>query len=243
MHSENCVVFLLSAWVNKHGRKCSGEELEQLARNIRVGHLTNSYIIKVLPYLDWFTGSKCFEEDFSVALTCVIEALPLISAPAAWRESRRRRTESSTKATLKISLGPITVTKLSEGKEVFSKSVYLNGFFMKLMCASNEEEDNETDEEDEEDEGITIGAGVFTDAARMKKFLPACLPNFAVAADATFVGGVRRKSCEGAFSNNLSDLSTNDIFGLSASTIVAVVAPFLDGNGVVKVSAKVDNLR
>jgi hypothetical protein len=52
VHSENCVVFLLSAWVKSEEHPpCSPQQLEKLAHNVRVQHLTPSYLHCVLPDL------------------------------------------------------------------------------------------------------------------------------------------------------------------------------------------------
>ena len=53
VHSENCVVLLMSAWV-KANPSCGPEVHRQLASRVRVLHLTNNYLLTVLPNLAWF---------------------------------------------------------------------------------------------------------------------------------------------------------------------------------------------
>ncbi len=78
VHSENCVVLLLSAWVKSKSAGpgmgaypgsllsswgslpptlpeiCSPQQLEQLADHVRVARLSPSYLHTVLPNLEWF---------------------------------------------------------------------------------------------------------------------------------------------------------------------------------------------
>lgn len=69
VHSENCVVYLLSAWVeaqrmaanqDEDGRP-SMEELEQLAHQVRLCHLGPAYLHQILPNLDCFTDCSSME--------------------------------------------------------------------------------------------------------------------------------------------------------------------------------------
>ena len=59
VHSENCVVMLLTCWVRRRG-PCSvpAEDLKALGDQVRVARLGEAYRTFVLPSLEWFTGSS-----------------------------------------------------------------------------------------------------------------------------------------------------------------------------------------
>ena len=83
VHSENCVVFLLSVWVAAQRQAAaagksdiapaalepSAEQLEQLAHQVRVFHLGPAYLHSVLPSLDWFKSCKSFQQHYPTLLT------------------------------------------------------------------------------------------------------------------------------------------------------------------------------
>ena len=49
VHSESCIAYLLAAWVKNNEGRVSDDEMTLLAFNIRVKHLSPSYLYCILP--------------------------------------------------------------------------------------------------------------------------------------------------------------------------------------------------
>ena len=103
VHSESCVVLLLSAWVNSAEAhpSCSPQQLEQLAANVRMQHVSSVYLLSVLPDLAWIRDNCGGKIKLLRALQLqrtsqgFADKLRLWSGPAAWISDRRKGTTRS----------------------------------------------------------------------------------------------------------------------------------------------------
>ncbi len=137
VYSENCVVFLLTVWVRSHAA-CTPVQLEQLAHNVRVVNLSLSYIITILPHLEWFRGCSGMEALPSLLLQKVnaMDVLTSWSGPAAWRLRPRSRvlSDGSQPTKLSVTIGCLEVKRLAKGERIYGESVYHDGLYFKCSA-------------------------------------------------------------------------------------------------------------
>jgi hypothetical protein len=136
VHSENCVVLLLSYWVEAQEeaqRPCSPAELEQLAWEVRVGDVGPAYLACLLPHFAVFEGLKQFLPLMTVHQLSKVKA-PLSSLascpPPSWLLPARPRCPDPLSATLSWSLDAAQLEQLYAGQEVRSSPVYCNGYWL-----------------------------------------------------------------------------------------------------------------
>ena len=152
MHSESCVLFLLSAWANTSRERsaCSAQQMEQLVLNVRVRHLSLTYLQCVLPDLKWFKAHCDGMEKF---LRAVIMRRTLPSAshgpsfgnwkgPPAWIANKRLQSQMPTTTTVTLDLEPEKIQRLdasaSAHPAVRSSVAFHNGVvFVLRACKSN----------------------------------------------------------------------------------------------------------
>ena len=152
VHSESCVLLLLSAWVDSmEPPECSPDELTQLAHGIRVECLSATYLHSVLPDLKWFQEG-CSDKLGFLRGMLLQKAIggPHIEweGPAAWIAGKRRGTAMPRSVTLAWDLGPEELgplnTAAAEESGRFSPgSAYLNGVFYKVLVDREEQEESE----------------------------------------------------------------------------------------------------
>jgi hypothetical protein len=139
VHSENCVVLLLSYWVEAQEeaeRPCSPAELEQLAREVRVGDVGPAYLACLLPRLPLLEGVKQSLPALGVYLRSRAKPpstfLSLLSTklPPSWLLPPRSRCPAPLSATFSWSLDAAQLEQLYAGKDVFSPPVYCNGYWL-----------------------------------------------------------------------------------------------------------------
>ena len=116
VHSESCVLLLLSAWVNsKEHPACSTDQLKQLAHSVRVEHLSPTYLHCVLPDLKWFQKSCSGDAKFLRALLVKsghdgAKCSPW-AGPGAWVADKRKGTAMPASADLEWKLGAWDIVK------------------------------------------------------------------------------------------------------------------------------------
>ena len=153
VHSENCVVYLLSAWIDVHSG-LSTLEANELADNIRVLHLSDAYLHTLLPNLDWIkscTGVKTLPALHYIRLgTLSKSSWP---GPKPWVAERRnpirsvffRAAQGSNPGTpfpviLEKTLSPDDIAAMESDKSFkvngSSGSVYVNGFWINIAVMS-----------------------------------------------------------------------------------------------------------
>ena len=155
VHSESCVVMLLTAWVKSELHPvCSQPQLNALARNIRVEHLSPLYLHCVLPELAWFRscsvapdggrGNSVMAAPSALRMLALQHALGGQAAvavswkgPPAWVSGRRSGTSLPTTVQIDWQMGPRDLEALQAarpGREPLRSptSSYLNGVFYTL---------------------------------------------------------------------------------------------------------------
>ena len=137
VHSEDCVVFLLNDWVKANSAATGHDELQQLAKNVRVLRLSPIYRNSVLRSLGWFNNVLSPEDQGSlVTLQCLPRqlangtgSLQPWKGPPAWIASDR--TIISGPLTMTLDMGPDQFQQLDDnppGWHCSSPVVYRNGF-------------------------------------------------------------------------------------------------------------------
>ena len=96
-------MLLLSAWVNRAEAhpSCSPQQLEQLAANVRMQHVSSVYLLSVLPDLPWIRDN-CGGKIKLLRLLqlqrtskCLVNSLTPWTGPPAWTLGQRKRTARS----------------------------------------------------------------------------------------------------------------------------------------------------
>ena len=122
VHSESCVLFLLSAWVNNKERPaCSAQQMEQLVHNVRVEHLSSAYLYFVLPDLEWFSTLSTNQSKYDIVSSLRViqfnrakprsKCIPW-GGPPVWSASKRTRSRLPALATITLELGPTDLQRL-----------------------------------------------------------------------------------------------------------------------------------
>ena len=226
VHSESCVLFLLSAWVQSEEHPaCNPHMLKQLAHSVRVEHLSAMYLHSVLPDLEWFQESCCEEVRF-------LRGMHLRKAtngertdgegPAAWFAPKRKNTSLPASATVGWSLGPEELGQLYTSSTDYTiispSSAYLNGVFYKLRA-----------DRDEGEAGTTFGMYLHVDGNEMEAMLGfwdgddnPCLFKAELWVAGQLVTELN-VACHGV------SFGCSDILERSAATLAEVVAPSLVG--------------
>ena len=146
VHSESCVLLLLSAWVNsKEHPACSPAELKQLAHSVRVAHLSEVYLHCVLPDLKWFMHSCDSNHSRLLRIIQLRKNGPDAAygdwtGPPAWISEKRKGTALPDSTAIIWELDRLSVTGLdaiavdTSRRYLFSPdSAYLNGIFYRVI--------------------------------------------------------------------------------------------------------------
>ncbi len=265
VYSENCVVFLLTLWVRHEessgetedsddatedsetepwiavNQRCTPEQLEELAHNVRVVNLSLSYLATILPDLEWFRGCSGMAAIPTLLLhkASGMKTLSSSPGPAAWRLQPRSGVlpQGSQPTKLSIAIGAEEVKKLAAGKWIHGDAVYRNGFY--FNCFASTKTVGAVPEEKK-----TLGRYVAAGAEEMEQALGIKWTNSQGVAvrcslitqafpqgrglSATLVG---RNGCGHYYLNR------------SCPTIEEVLAPFLANGGVLKLSAEVTDVQ
>ena len=230
VHSENCVVFLLSAWVNsKENSECSTDELRLLAHSMRVTHLSPTYLHSVLPDLKWFRESCSGDAKFLRA--SLVKAghggaacLPG-EGPAAWIADKRKGTAMPASIDLEWKLGAGDILELDGppiNRSVFSPSkAYLNGIFYELQAQKFAKAEGDP-------AAVTLGVYLRVDSGSMRSVLdfwdPVGQPCLFRAE--LWASGRALQQLHHVYTG--SSLGTVNLLGRSGATIAEVVAPSLN---------------
>jgi len=131
VHSENCVVVLLSAWVNANAAdlQLSPERLKELSDSVRVEHCSLSYLAQILPNLPLFKADK---ERINMNLMERVSGKGVLGWGTGNAVKMRRLKEEQGMVCKTLDLSIIR-DKLKEKGHLIYPSFYANGFFFKLF--------------------------------------------------------------------------------------------------------------
>ncbi len=140
VHSENCVVFLLSDWME--GNQVSEDQRKGLASCVRVINLSLSYLTTVVPKLDLFEGCDGMG---SLPHLLLFKAAKLLcnhglDIPANWLSTPRKTVSGSLPLRLSLILGAEEVKNVANGSSIKSALRYCNGFYFFLGVQMQGEE-------------------------------------------------------------------------------------------------------
>jgi hypothetical protein len=143
VHSENCMVLLLSYWVEaqeRDGQPCSYDEAQQLARAVRVGDVGPAYLAFLLPRLPLFEGLDERQPLMLMHRLSRVKPPPSLlasSPPPFWLAGPhatlfdpRFRCPAPHSALVSWSLDAEELEQLYAGQDVCSHPVYCNGFWL-----------------------------------------------------------------------------------------------------------------
>ena len=232
VHSESCVLLLLTAWVNSEEHPaCNIHQLKQLAHSVRVEHLSAMYLHGVLPDLEWFREgcSESFRYLRGMHLQKAVDGDHTgWEEPAAWIAPKRSKMSMPASATINWSLGPeelgqlntsTTCLRIHSPGSAHLGSAYLHGIFFKLGA------------DREEVEGvITLGMFLAVHSRVMETMLGfwdslenPCLFNAEMWVAGQLEGEIINVACHGL------SFGFPDVLGRSAATFSELVAPLLVG--------------
>ena len=143
VHSENCVVYLLMAWVNENKSMCK-EQLKELVDNVRAVNLSTSYLVGTLPTLEFFGDCKGMRYithllHFKAGTEIDMAMSWPRDGPTAWiKGSRTLSPEAEDGVAVELSLTPAEITSsipehLIDNQEWLIKSsppLYFNGYWI-----------------------------------------------------------------------------------------------------------------
>ena len=175
VHSESCVLLLLTAWVNsKEHPACSPGQLQRLAHNVRVKHLSATYLHGVLPELEWFQYSCSEDIKLLRALHVQQDIVGSLcrnwEGPASWIADQRKGTAMPESAVITWDLGPHELGELgvADADKLYSPtSAYLNGVFFRVLAVGKEE----AAAEGVEAEHVTLGMYLAVNDVKMIEIL------------------------------------------------------------------------
>ena len=228
VHSESCVLFLLTAWVNsKEHPACRAHEKKQLAHGVRVKHLSPTYLHSVLPDLKWFQDT-CSPKEVGLLRALLVQSghagsSCLWSGPKTWSADERTGTAAMPAPTdIEWSLGAAEHVALDGGQlngNIFSPDkAYLNGVFYKLCAKKYAEAKGDI---------VSLGVFLHVDSGEMRSVLnfwdperQPCLFEAELWAGGSVRHWIRHVSTS-------SGIGFPDLLGRSGATIAEVVAPSL----------------
>ena len=239
VHSENCVVFMLSAWAKSDAHPaCSPQRMKELACGVRVQHLSPLYLLCVLPDLIWFKDAGVVMALRSLALKSALgtipglQFLPCSSFPAAWKAAKRINISLPESAVLTWDLGPQELGDLeaaaprTQGQQpdlltrmLSPGSVYLDGIAYQLSVGKYTDPQNAAK--------VTFGMVLAVDYVVMKTVTGSLSPDqqqLPLRYLAELSAGSNRHTLN---TISLSPVGLCDYLGQSGSTLAEVVAPHL----------------
>ncbi len=272
------MVFLLSTWVRyvessgetedsdgseneyssavEANQRCTPEQLEELAHNVRVVQLSPSYLNAILPHLEWFRGCSGMG-DLPVLLQSRLCTLPIDhrdfwSGPPSWYMTLRSGGPSSIVPPnrLNLSIGMEDINVLASGLDIQSESgsFYCNGLYLRLVAKTSKDESEEQQEEDNSlvNDKNTLGVYLFPDWRAMK---PA-FGHIWFDTRRKIIVCFKFETSDEELNQNVSEwssvlididgLGNSDFLNRSSSTIEDVITPFLhDAGGPLSVSATI----
>ena len=232
VHSESCVLFLLSAWVHsKEHPACSPDQLKQLAHSVRVEHLSDVYWQSVVPDLTWFMESDGCGSRGTVGLLRIMQLRKSRpdaghadwTGPPAWSSGKRKGTAVPESVALIQELDSQDILKLdaTANQTLYSSNnTYLNGVFYKLGHEKRKVANSS-------EAAVTFGMFLCPDVKAMQAALGfwdctrhPCLFSAELSAS------TKMKRLQPVISSS-SAWGFPDILGKSAATVAELFAPFL----------------
>ena len=127
VHSENCVVFLVTAWMNAHP-ECSAAEQAELARDLRMQGVSPMYKVCILPKLAWFGHCLPMFERLNVCSLGYVEPSEQPELPPAWWAPERTNSGIPTSLPIELEVGREQICSF----ELYADGPlkYVNGAFM-----------------------------------------------------------------------------------------------------------------
>jgi hypothetical protein len=227
VHSENDVVYLLSAWVAAQktaGCPCSAAQMVQLVHSVRLADCGRTYLQMVVPSLDWFKSGLKALDKFVMSLELDKAGMQHTrppSVPDAWWAAEPREL-ATCEAVREFQVKPEKLEVLDAGDAGCRRlgSVFVNGFWMKafLECRASETVPE-----------VTLGCYTLVDAAKMSKIVP--WPEHAAVAFSCSmqVGEAAMKDTGNYVVTGLDSWGYPDTLDASAASVTALVAPHLEG--------------
>ena len=148
VHSENCIVLLLSAWTKANDRYCSilrlanKERLKELVLSIRVQHCSHSYIQTVLPHLPWFVDNCDRQKLIRLQLAKSTGMLASCRGlPEPWMAKPRVPVDFlNVRHQWNVRHCDMDASKAKE--EIYSNPIYVNGVYLRMKLSLNRTEMN-----------------------------------------------------------------------------------------------------
>ena len=242
VHSESCVVFLLSAWLNNKGPTCSPDQQKEFAHNVRVAHLSDMYLHCVLPDSEWFM-KHCDSGAIGVLRALQLrkcrpdaDCRTTRMGPPSWNSGKRKGTAIPESTDIVWKLEPKDIMELDASDSpsvVFNSpnSTYLNGVFYRLRAQKVEAANNEA--------AVTLGLYLCLDAKAMEATFGIwdCNRHPCLYGGELSVSTAMKRMGPVVTSN--PDWGFKDILGRSAATIAELVSQLLvDGRLSLKAAIK-----
>ena len=228
VHSESCVLFLLTAWVNsKEHPACNPYQLKQLAHSVRVGRLSPTYLHCILPDLKWFQKSCSGDARFLRASFVKAghdgASSPPDEGPAAWVADKRKGTAMPASVDLEWIFGAGDIEALDGGSRLHSTDspdkAYLNGVIYKLSAQKYAKVEGDP---------VTLGLYLEVDSGSMRSMLDFWDEEMQPChyRHELWAAGSRRIRTHLVTAS--SGWGLNNLLGRSSATIAEVVAPSLN---------------
>jgi hypothetical protein len=223
VRSENEVVYLLSAWVQAQeaaGCPCSDEQLTQLVHLVRLADCGPSYLLMIVPALDWFESGRKALGKFAMAQTCknagVGDLMPS-DVPEAWTAKPRERL-ATCEAVIEFQVDAEELEELKPFDDIYFDSIFVNGFWMAAYLQCSESDKTPGD--------LALGCFSAVDIDETTEVVP--WPEHAAVAFFCSVRVGKAAKRGGNFITG-SDGRGFAILDASAASVAALVAPHLEG--------------
>ena len=232
VHSESCVLFLLSAWVNnKEHPVCNPHQLKQLAHRVRVGQLSPTYLHSVLPDLKWFqeicssSGDGRFVRTLQVMSAQVGTSCLGWDGPAGWIADGRNGTAMPSSVSLEWNLGAEDIISIDESplncNKICPVKAYFDGIFYELLVKKVAKAKG--------DSAVTLGVFLRVASDSMSQVLNSWDPDGQPCVLRTELWASNKmRELHGVLGQAGLGRGYSDLLDRSGATIAEVVTPFLN---------------
>ncbi|KAG1672785.1 hypothetical protein FOA52_002773 [Chlamydomonas sp. UWO 241] len=229
VHSENEVVYLLSAWVKAQetaGLPCSAEQLELLVHSVRLADCGPSCLQMIVPALDWFKSSRTVLGKFVVSRALETAAMKYskdTAVPAAWLADTPREKLASCEAVVEfqVNAGRLEWLYAAENNRINLDSVCVNGFWMTAFLLSRASDTSPGE--------LTLGCHTKIDIAKTTKAVSRSA-HVAVAFSLLMKVGKAARRGPTNFIVDANGRGYGDALSASAASVASLVAPHLEGD-------------
>ncbi|KAG1672787.1 hypothetical protein FOA52_002775 [Chlamydomonas sp. UWO 241] len=225
VHSENEVIYILSAWGKAEetaGLPCSDEQLKQLAHSVRLADCGPAYLQMIVPSLGLFESGRKDLGRFAMDQTFTnAGVIPSYGPPEALTATPREKL-ATCEAVVEFQLNAEQLKVLdAAGKDsIISDSVFANGFWVTAFLKSTESKTVPGE--------LTLGFFAHVGVAEMAKVV-AWPEHPAVVFACSLQVGKAAKSRRNYILDAYSGRGSRNILSSSAASVAALVAPHLEG--------------